>query len=934
MLSSGEHDKCVDNILSDMKTNTLKTLLLLILIAFSINKVTGQWQQTNGPAGGYIGCFAISGSNIFAGTAYAGVFLSTNNGNSWIAVDNGFPVTENVTAIAINGTSIFAGTLQDGIFRSTNNGSSWTPVNNGLGLLYGNINALVVSGGYLLASSSWYGLFRSSDNGNNWVSISNIAPDAFAVSGTNIFGAEGNGVVLSTDNGLTWVSVNNGLPPNSDVSSLAISGNNIFAGIWQGGVYRSSNNGNSWVPCNSGLPDLKVTELAAIGTNIFAGTYQNGMCYSANNGSSWVVVNNGFPSIVDVSALAVDGNNVYSGFWGLGVYLSSDNGTNWTQKNNGLIDVLCGPFALGDTVFACTQAEGILISNDIGNSWTPINNGLVSTNITAMGVNGSNLYACTDNGIYLSMTHGSSWSKIGAGYNLVWSNTILFSGNNIFVTPLMDGVYASTDNGTTWTVMNNGLPLGLYVDAMIKSGNNILAGSGWHGLYLSQDNANSWTKVIAGMPSSDIYSFGICNNNVFASTSGGVYKSADNGISWTPANNGLGNNNVISFAVSGNILFASAQSAGVFVSYNDGANWTAMNDGLLGNTTAGISIAGNTVFAGAYGKGIWKFPSCSPIITGADSLCVNSGFYNYATEAGMNNYTWTVSPGGTITSGQGTNVVQVIWNSPGQKWITVNYGSTHCAELTPTQFNITVQPLPGQAGTISGPDTVCAGDHNVVYSTPMITGTDYYVWTLPAGATIISGAGTNHISVDFANDASSGNVTVYGNNLCGNGIISSSALTVNPVPLDPVITLIGFTLYSNAPEGNQWYLDGIPIPGATLSTLIATQTGHYWDVVTLYNCMSDTSNHVFILLEGFGNSSEHQFNVFPNPTNNKITISTDNKFQNEYNVDIYTVAGDLVMSTKFNRDRFEFDISTLKKGIYMMKIRTGNDTFNKKLIIQ
>jgi hypothetical protein len=40
-----------------------------------------QWVQTNGPYGGTVRAFAVSGTNLFAGTDNGGV--STNNGTSW-----------------------------------------------------------------------------------------------------------------------------------------------------------------------------------------------------------------------------------------------------------------------------------------------------------------------------------------------------------------------------------------------------------------------------------------------------------------------------------------------------------------------------------------------------------------------------------------------------------------------------------------------------------------------------------------------------------------------------------------------------------------------------------------------------------------------------------------------------------------------------------
>jgi hypothetical protein len=82
------------------------------------------------------------GTNLFAGTG-GGVYLSTNNGISWTAVNTGLPYPY-ISALAMSpdgtgGTNIFAGnytnatgTLQSGVFLSTNNGLNWSEVNTGL----------------------------------------------------------------------------------------------------------------------------------------------------------------------------------------------------------------------------------------------------------------------------------------------------------------------------------------------------------------------------------------------------------------------------------------------------------------------------------------------------------------------------------------------------------------------------------------------------------------------------------------------------------------------------------------------------------------------------------------------------------------------------------------------------------------------------------
>ena len=159
-----------------------------------------------------------------------------------------------------------------------------------------------------------------------------------------------------------------------------------------------------------------------------------------------------------------------------------------------------------------------------------------------------------------------------------------------------------------------------------------------------------------------------------------------------------------------------------------------------------------------------------PTITGSNLLCANSGYYPYITQAGMSNYTWTVSSGGAIYSGQGTNAIQVTWSATGAQTVSVNYTNpAGCAAPAPVVFPVTVTNVPGAAGTISGSSSVCTGATGIAYSIVPISDAHAYVWTLPPGATISSGLYTNAITVDFAANASSGNITVAGNNICGNG---------------------------------------------------------------------------------------------------------------------------------------------------------------------
>jgi len=271
----------------------MKKIYILLFALFLLNNVNAQWQskhlikQTDTPneSGGGVMSFAVINSNIFAGTFGAGIFLSTNNGSSWTAINNNLPFNLVVTSLATSGNNLFAGTNW-GMYLSTDTGSSWTAISNGLTYDGTNtIQSIAISGNNIFAGSEANGVYLSTNNGSSWTVINSGQPNytyvsSLAISGSNIFAATDKGVYLSTDTGSSWTAVSNGLifDVTNTIQSIAISDSNIFVGTMIGGIYLSTNNGSSWTAVNDGFPidssgnNPVVYSLAIIGNNLFAGT--------------------------------------------------------------------------------------------------------------------------------------------------------------------------------------------------------------------------------------------------------------------------------------------------------------------------------------------------------------------------------------------------------------------------------------------------------------------------------------------------------------------------------------------------------------------------------------------------------------------------------------------------------------------------------------
>ncbi len=618
-------------------------IIVVASLFISADALQAQWTQTNGPYGANITCFAVSGTDLYAGTFNDGIFLSTNGGASWSQVNNGL-TNLFVHTIAVSGTHVFAGT-NGGLFLSTSNGANWNEVTSNFLTYPQTINALAVSGSTIWAAGG-YGVFRSTDNGSSWVDTQpNIYAVALATSGTHVFAANNNGkgICLSTDNGASWTQVNSGLG-SLYVSSLAASGTNIFAGLNGGGVYLTSNNGASWTGVNVGLTNPNVNGLTVSGPNIFAGT-TSGVFISTNNGSTWIPANTGLPN-TSVAALASVGTNIIAGT-AYGVFVSSNNGSSWTSANTGLTNTnVFALAAIGANIFAGTDVSGVFLSSNNGAGWSEIDNGLSNLNIHSMvacpnGAGGSNIFAGSmGGGVFVSTNGGGSWIPASTGLAGKYAYALASIGPDVFV-GTDSGVFVTTNSGGSWALTNSGLT-NTSVTALAASGAELFAGTNG-GVFLSTNNGASWISASAGLTKPYVSSLAVAGSNIYAGLcyGGGIFRSTDNGTSWVAVNSSL-QGNYTELAAFGTNIFVGTDFGHVFLSTNNGTSWT--DTGLPNHGIEGFVVSDNKVFAGTYGGGVWS--SAWNFIPGTPSLVA---LPNGVTDASLSPTLWWNAAGGAVS---------------------------------------------------------------------------------------------------------------------------------------------------------------------------------------------------------------------------------------------------------------------------------------------
>lgn len=252
--------------------------------------------------------------------------------------------------------------------------------------------------------------------------------------------------------------------------------------------------------------------------------------------------------------------------------------------------------------------------------WVRLDSGMGGADIRSFTVNGNRLFAGTSgNGIFVSTNNGTSWDLTFLG---LWGRcfaSLSANGNNIFVGtsggPIgTDGVYLSTNNGTNWalTSLNN-----LFINALAVNGNSVFAGTDDYGAYFSTDNGTNWVQT--GLNNRTILSLAVNGNNVYAgSLSYGLYISTNNGSSWTQS--ALNNVSVASIAVNGNNIFGGTLNNGVYYSDNNGASWIHTSLDTVTQVTS-IIVSGSNVFAGSYFSGF-----CVSSDNGGNWIQRNEGF--------------------------------------------------------------------------------------------------------------------------------------------------------------------------------------------------------------------------------------------------------------------------------------------------------------------
>ncbi|MCX6268972.1 MAG: hypothetical protein NTW16_16730 [Bacteroidetes bacterium] len=267
---------------------------------------------------------------------------------------------------------------------------------------------------------------------------------------------------------------------------------------------------------------------------------------------------------------------------------------------------------------------------------------------------------CTGGSVILTASGGTSY---------LWSN----AATTAAITVTASGTYTVTvtnasncSSTASRTVTVNPLPTAVITPSgpttFCAGGSVILTASGGTSYLWS----NAATTAAITVTASGTYTVTVTNASNCSST-------ASSTVTVNPLPTAvITPNGPTTFCAGGSVILTA--SGGTSYLWSNAATTAAITVTASGTYTVTVTNASNC--SSTASTTVTVNPVPVPVITGPAAVC-QGATATYTTQAGMTNYTWTFSSGGTLMGGGGTsdNFITIKWNGLGPQTVTVNYTS-------------------------------------------------------------------------------------------------------------------------------------------------------------------------------------------------------------------------------------------------------------------
>ena len=498
------------------------------------------------------------------------------------------------------------------------------------------------------------GLWVSYDDGQNWktftdeltnIGVSDLAidplhPDTMYLATGDRDAADtySFGLLKSTDGGVTWgtTGLSFSVSNNYRIGRVVVDPDSTHTILvaTNGGIYRSTNYGvnfslrqtGNFIGIHNGIGDTAYATTTGSSPKVYR---------SVDNGDSWSQLTSGLPTSnkyrCELTLSSTPGklyvvygasNNGYGG-----VYRSTNGGTNWSLMSS-------TPNIMG------WSNNG---SGSGGQAWYDLSIACDPNQENTIYVGGVNIWKSTNG--------GSTWSCVGHWYGAGSTPYVhadhhhasFRPGSSELYVGTDGGVYKTTNAGSSWSDLNDGMNITQYykISQSTTDTSLVLAGSQDNGSHMRSSTMN-WSRVTGGdgmdngvdIANDNLLYTSIYYGDFYKSTNGGAFFSGINTLS--PSGSGNWVTPFNTDPVTANTIYAGFTK--LWKSSNAGASWTA---------TSSANVAGNA--------NMDEF-EIAPSNTNYIYALINSNIYK-SSNAGS---TWSsITPSGSLSPGNNITGVAI-----------------------------------------------------------------------------------------------------------------------------------------------------------------------------------------------------------------------------------------------------------------------------------
>ena len=466
------------------------------------------------------------------------------------------------------------------------------------------------------------GIFESQDSGSHWklalqlpgnnASDVAIEPEDHA---TAYVATQGDGIFVTRDSGTTWNPANTGIGKIGGgqedsvyrVSVDPVDDGTAYALTLNTGVYKTIDHGAHWQAVNTGITQLQ--NLNVLMNRLLVDPVAPNVLYLA-------VTEFTDPTSSDTSLA--------------GLYTSTDGGAHWAVTSISGESVWDLDIDPSDHTHLLADSAGLLSITGSGASSTVVSGVPAGNMVRFDPSNALHIFVeAGSNGLYQSTDGGTTWVVTTGSQGLDLSAFAIdpVTPANIYASSNAWGVFTSSDSGSTWSPASNGI-YNVVPNVMFEGPDQVtyLASAG-SGIYKSPDQGVTWSQVGGGvtgsLPAAGDFVYSLvehptASSTLYAGTTGGIYMTTDGGNTWTETDSGVPDSGyTLDLAMDPEVpttLYAATNTdgVGVYKSVDGGTTWTAAGAGLSISSSGGFQALAvdphdsNVVYAGAYATGLYK----------------------------------------------------------------------------------------------------------------------------------------------------------------------------------------------------------------------------------------------------------------------------------------------------------------------------------------